>query len=109
LLKVLDSFERLLWWVFAGSAGGERRVKVIYALRNQPRNAQQLSEVLGMDYKTIRHHLKVFEQNRIVVTQGEKYGKLYFISDAMESNWGTFESILDRNTTRFKRRSTMHL
>jgi predicted ArsR family transcriptional regulator len=98
----LDSFERLLWWVFAGSAGGASRVRLVYAVRDQPTNAQRLADMLGIDYKTIRHHLKVLEQNRIVVTEGDKYGRLYFISDAMESNWGKFESILARNGDRFK-------
>jgi DNA-binding transcriptional ArsR family regulator len=99
----LDSFERLLWWVFAGSSGGPTRVQVVRALRERPMNAQQVSEVLQIDYKSIRHHLGVLQQNRIVLTEGDKYGKLYFISDAMESNWGKFESVLERNSRGFRR------
>jgi len=90
----LDAFERLLWWLFAGSAGGRTRKIVLSAIREQPRNAQQLSEALHLDYTTIRHHLKVLEQNRLIVTEGDAYGKLYFISDSMEAHWTTLESIL---------------
>jgi DNA-binding transcriptional ArsR family regulator len=97
----LDAFERLLWWLFAGSAGAKTRGQVLAAIREQPRNAQQLSEALNLDYTTVRHHLKVLEQNRIVVTEGNSYGKLYFISDSMEAHWQNLQSILAR--TRGKR------
>jgi len=69
---------------------------VLSAIREQPRNAQQLSEALHLDYTTIRHHLKVLEQNRLIVTEGEAYGKLYFISDSMEAHWTTLEAILEK-------------
>ncbi len=92
--RELDAFERLLWWLFAGSAGGKTRKLVLSAIRQQPRNAQQLSEALHLDYTTIRHHLKVLEQNHLIVTEGEAYGKLYFISDSMEAHWTTLEAIL---------------
>lgn len=92
----LDAFERLLWWLFAGSTGGKTRKLVLSAIRQQPRNAQQLSEALRLDYTTIRHHLKVLEQNNLIVTEGEAYGKLYFISDTMEAHWSTLEAILEK-------------
>jgi DNA-binding transcriptional ArsR family regulator len=96
----VDSFERLLWWLFAGSAGAKTRWLVLIAIREQPRNAQQLSEALKLDYTTIRHHLKVLEQNRIVVTEGDSYGKLYFLSDSMEAHWQNLEAILERTKKR---------
>ena len=90
----LDAFRRILWWLFTGSAGAGTRTLVIYAIRENPRNAQQLSEGLQLDYTTVRHHLKVLEKNRIVVTEGDKYGKVYFLSDAMEAHWGELEEML---------------
>jgi len=30
------------------------------------------------------------------VTEGEAYGKLYFISDSMEAHWSTLEAILEK-------------
>jgi len=93
---VLDAFERLLWWLFAGSAGAKTRALVLTAIREEPRNAQQLSEALKLDYTTVRHHLKVLEQNRIVVTEGNSYGKLYFVSDSMEAHWQSLQSIMAR-------------
>ncbi|HUI86375.1 MAG TPA: winged helix-turn-helix domain-containing protein [Nitrososphaerales archaeon] len=102
----MDSFERLLWWLFAGSAGAPTRATVLFAIREQPRNAQQLSQRLNLDYTTVRHHLKVMEANRIVLTEGEKYGKIYFVSEAMESHWPQLEDILKktRKQTEVKRK-----
>ena len=98
--RELDAFERLLWWLFAGSAGAKTRAHILGAIREQPRNAQQLSQALDLDYTTVRHHLKVREQNRIVVTEGESYGKLYFLSDSMEAHWAELEAILERASRR---------
>jgi DNA-binding transcriptional ArsR family regulator len=99
---VLDAFERLLWWLFVGSAGAKTRVQVLLAIKEEPRNALQLAQQLSLDYTTVRHHLKVLEKNSIVVTEGDKYGRLYFVSDAMEFHWKALESILEK-TGRAKR------
>ena len=98
--SILDAFERLLWWLFAGSAGAKTRGQVICAIKEEPRNAQQLSEALHLDYSTVRHHLRVLEQNRLVVTEGGSYGKLYFVSDSMEAHWGKLQAMLGEARTR---------
>lgn len=92
----MDSFERILWWLFAGSTGAATRLEVLQAIKEQPRNAQQLTQALHVDYTTVRHHLRVLEQNRLVVTEGEKYGKLYFLSSEMEASWPKLEEILKK-------------
>jgi len=99
----LDAFERLLWWLFAGSAGAATRATVLKAIREEPRNAQQLSQSLDLDYTTIRHHLKVLEQNHIVIAEGETYGRLYFLSDSMEAHWSALEAILEKARRREQR------
>ena len=93
----MDSFERLLWWLFAGSAGASTRKLVLFSIKDEPRNAQQLSIALKLDYTTIRHHLKVLESNRLVLTAGDKYGKVYFISDSMEAHWDKLKEIVQKN------------
>ncbi len=90
----MDAFERLLWWLFAGSTGADTRAQVLYAIKEQPRNAQQLSQLLKLDYTTVRHHLRVLERNRLVLTEGDKYGKLYFVSEVLEANWSKLDEIL---------------
>jgi len=89
----MDALARLFWWLFAGSSGSATRYEVLQAIKEQPRNAMQLSQALNLDYTTIRYHLAVLEKNRLVQTEGEKYGRLYFVSDMMDSNWSKLEAI----------------
>jgi DNA-binding transcriptional ArsR family regulator len=86
----------LLGWLIAGTRGGATRAKIIEVLRENPQNANQLANQLKMDYRTIRHHLKVLEKNRLITTAGEGYGITYFLSPAMEENYALFEEILKK-------------
>jgi DNA-binding transcriptional ArsR family regulator len=90
------SLKYLLGWLIAGTRGGATRAKIIKALKETPQNANQLAKQLGMDYRTIRHHLKVLEKNRIITTVGEGYGITYFLSPALEENYVLFEEIVKR-------------
>ena len=89
-------FKYLLGWLIAGTRGGATRAKIIKALKEKPRNANQLATLLKMDYRTIRHHLKVLEKNRIITSAGEGYGITYFLSVEMEENYALFEEIMKK-------------
>lgn len=84
---------RLLWFLFAGSRGGENRIRIIDLLKGQPYNMNQLAEAMGLDYKAIQHHIRVLEKNNMVTKQGEKYGVLYFISNYLEHNIEAFDEV----------------
>jgi DNA-binding transcriptional ArsR family regulator len=90
------SLKYLLGWLIAGTRGGATRAKIIKILKDTQQNANQLAKQLGMDYRTIRHHLKVLEKNKIITTVGEGYGVTYFLSPVMEDNYAVFEEILKR-------------
>lgn len=91
----MDSVERILWWLFGSSIGAATRVRVLRALRERPQNAHQLTEGLGVDYTTVRHHLRVLGKNGLIATAGERYGQVYFPSSSMESHWTVFEKIVE--------------
>jgi DNA-binding transcriptional ArsR family regulator len=84
---------RLLWYLFAGSKGGDNRIRIIDLLKERPYNINQLAEALGLDYKAIQHHIIVLEKNNLVSKMGEKYGILYFISSYLEANIESFDEI----------------
>ncbi len=88
----MDSFQQLIWWLFQSSSGGPTRVRIVHALREEPRNAQQLSIALVLDYTTVRHHLRVLQRNHLVDVVGSRYGQVYFVSPNLESRW----AMLDR-------------
>ena len=85
--------KRLLWFLFAGSRGGDNRMKIIDLLKDRPYNINQISESLGLDYKAIQHHILVLQKNNIITKMGEKYGVLYFISNYLEANIEAFNEI----------------
>ena len=86
----------LLGWLIAGSRGGASRTQIIQALKESPQNANQLTTLLKLDYRTIRHHLKVLEKNGIITSAGDRYGLTYFLSPQMEANYELFEEILKK-------------
>jgi DNA-binding transcriptional ArsR family regulator len=85
--------KRLLWYLFAGSKGGENRIRIIDLLKERPYNINQLAEALGLDYKAIQHHIIVLEKNNLVSKIGQRYGVLYFISNYLEGNIEWFKEI----------------
>jgi DNA-binding transcriptional ArsR family regulator len=85
--------KRILWWLIAGTKGGKTRARIIDELSKSPANANQLTEQLGYDYKTIRHHLEVLRDNKLITQEGDKYGAVYFLTDEMEKNLDLFTEI----------------
>ena len=77
---------QILWFLLAGTRGGETRAMILRAIEERPRNAHQLAKGLGLDYKTIQHHLRMLEKHRIVhaVNKGG-YGAAYFLSPEAEA------------------------
>jgi hypothetical protein len=72
--------KRVLWFLFAGSRGGENRIRIIDFLKKRPYNINQLADALGVDYN-------------MVTKAGEKYAVLYFISNYLEANIEAFNEI----------------
>ena len=89
----MHGVKRLLWWLLGGSAGWVKRGRILETLFDQPRNANELSTILDLDYKTIRHHLKVLEKNKLILSTGSGYGTMYFPSDLLEKNEEIFDEI----------------
>ncbi len=86
--------EAVLWYVLTGTRGGKNRVRILRALDERPRNANQLAEDLDLDYKTIRHHLEVLADNDIVTDSGDDYGAVYLPTDRVRHHWETVEDII---------------
>ncbi len=88
------AFRRLLYYLLASTRGALNRILILRYLKENPVNANKLSTELNLDYKTIRHHIKVLEQNGLIVaSQKDVYGALYFITPYMESQFSILEEI----------------
>ncbi|MFB6361174.1 MAG: ArsR/SmtB family transcription factor [Halobacteriales archaeon] len=87
--------EKVLWYLLAGTRGGVNRARVIEALRDRPRNANQLADHLDLDYNTVRYHLDMLTDHDVLEASGEEYGKIYLPTDRFEHHEETFDRITD--------------
>ncbi len=85
--------EQALWYLLAGTRGGENRARIIHSLDEKPRNANRLSESLDLDYKTVRHHIDMLQDYDIVESGGNDYGEMYFLTTRFEDHRESFEEI----------------
>jgi DNA-binding transcriptional ArsR family regulator len=87
--------KRILWYLIGSTKGGANRARILELLNSHPANPNQISTELGLDYKTIIHHLSVLVQNGLVITDNkEAYGATYFLTPLMEKNYTSFKEIL---------------
>jgi len=85
--------EGVMWYVLAGTRGGENRARILAAIDERPQNPNQLAEALDLDYTTVRHHLDVLADNGMVERAGEGYGAVYLPSDRVRDHWDIVEQI----------------
>jgi predicted transcriptional regulator len=73
-------FRSLMWYLLFGTRGGPNRLRLLEALGQSPANAHQLAAELRLDYRTVRHHLKILERNGAVIRPvGDAYATPYEI------------------------------
>jgi predicted transcriptional regulator len=87
---------RLLWHLLGGARGGENRARIIKELHDRPSNLNQLAQKLGLEYRSIQHHINILRRNSIVLSQGEKYGMTYFLTPWFETHYEIFNEISER-------------
>ena len=91
------ALRQLLWFLIAGTRGGANRARIIEAVRSRPRNANQIGKDLGLDYRTIRHHLDLLQKNGLITRPtGDAYAAPYFLSPYLEGNYAIFEAIREK-------------
>ncbi|HYW83821.1 MAG TPA: winged helix-turn-helix domain-containing protein [Spirochaetia bacterium] len=87
---------RLLWYLLGATRGGEMRARLIQALRTQPGNMNQLANRLGVEYRTIQHHIEVLKKNALVDSTGAHYGLTYFLTPWMEGHIEIFDDLCQK-------------
>ena len=86
----------MFWFLFASTRGAATRIRIVKLLRNQPYNANQMSINLSLDYKAIKHHLKILEKNNLLGKFEARYGAAYYLSALFEENVIIFDEIATR-------------
>ena len=73
------------------------RAKIISLINEMPANANQVSTILNLNYKTVIHHLNVLIKNGLIITEDKEiYGSTYFLTPLMEQNFQLFKEIIDK-------------
>jgi len=86
----------MFWFLFASTRGAAARIRIVKLLRDQPYNANQISAELSLEYKAVRHHLKILKNNNLLEKFGSNYGAAYYLSALFEENFPIFEEIATR-------------
>ncbi|WP_336363643.1 ArsR family transcriptional regulator [Halalkalicoccus salilacus] len=76
-------------YVLTGTRGGPNRVRILRAIEAQPRDVDGLSESLDLDHTTVRHHLDVLTENRIV-ERSDNDDAIYLLADGTNRYWDVF-------------------
>ena len=83
---------KLLCYLIKGTRGGETRALILKNLSEKSYNANQLANILKMDYKTVRYHLEILMRNDIItMDKSVKGSAIYFISGKVSADLSDLE------------------
>ena len=92
--------------MLGGTRGGPNRAQILKVLQKRPSNSNQLAETLGVDYKTVQHHVRVLEENGLIApSEKGVYGAVLFLTPKMEEALPILDEIWSRiGRTEIKKR-----
>lgn len=93
---------RLLWYLLGATRGGATRARLIHEIRNRPGNLNQLAGRLGVEYRTVQHHVEALKKNSLIEGKGERYGMTYFLNPWLEAHISCFEEICSKLKLKFE-------
>ena len=80
--------------VFTGMGGRYTRLRIICAITENPMNILEISKKLELDYKTVKHSIKILEENSLITREGEGYGDTFHPSEKISNNLETLYSVI---------------
>ncbi|MGP6239192.1 ArsR/SmtB family transcription factor [Cuniculiplasma sp. SKW4] len=88
--------ERIVWYVLGATRGGPMRFRILRKIMNEPANRHSIANDIGVNYRTVEHHLDILLKNGFVIEEGEGYGKIYFPSQKIEKFFVEIEEMMRR-------------
>ena len=76
-----------------GRKGGKTTIRIIDKILVHPYNMNQLSEILELDYNTVKYHMNLILKLELVESDGREYGSLFFPSKKLINNLNEYEQI----------------
>ncbi len=82
-IQILNLSNRDLSNILIGRKGGKTTIKIIDELLIKPYNANQLANLLNLDYKTIIHHINIAYEHKYVDKEETKNSNIYYASNKL--------------------------
>ena len=93
-MEIDNQFKIILYSLFITSKGAPTRVKIISKLLKNPSSIRELANFCELDYNAINHHIKIMLQNNVIKQHGDRYGKIFYVSELFEANISQFNKIV---------------
>jgi len=94
---VMKTLKQKLSYLILGQKGGRKRMQIIDLLVERPYNLHQLSKVMDINYRTVRHHVDVLIRNEILSSSKTgTYGEVFFLTHDMESNMDIYHDVIKK-------------
>lgn len=81
--KIYEINNRELSNLLIGRKGGKTTILIIDKLLSKPYNANELSKLLNLDYKTITHHINIIHEHKYVEKEKLENCYLYYPSNKL--------------------------
>ena len=95
--------------VFTGMGGRFTRLRIICAITEEPKNPNELSKKIELDYKTVIHNIGVLEKNGFVTKDGNGYGATFFPSILLTTNLSTLYVVIRKVEAKFDRKKSVQI
>ena len=103
-IKVDKQIKEKFSTVFTGMGGRFTRLRIICAITEEPKNPNELSKKLELNYKTVTHNIWVLEKNGFITREGDGYGATFSPSILLTENLSTLYVVIRRVEAKFDRK-----
>ncbi|MFW5904321.1 MAG: PAS domain-containing protein [Candidatus Saliniplasma sp.] len=95
----MNKLKQELSYLILGQQGGENRIKILEHLKDRSYNTNQLAKALNLNYRTVKHHIDILLDHKLITSSGEGYGDVFFLSQRLEENYGILNEMKVKHKT----------
>jgi PAS domain S-box-containing protein len=93
----ITELKRTLSFLILGQKGGKNRMEILELLRDRPYNINQMADKLGLNYRTVKHHIDILQKYQLInSSKTGGYGEVFFLSTDLEGNMPIYDAIVQK-------------